>query len=279
MNIGLRLGAWQSRNTAPVITARDYIQDGLTFQLDGIENEGFGISTANPVWIPLITDVARTIDFADGVERTSRGFAFRRQNSAGILNPALMTSDATLEVQCTIDRSAVGATGMRWIVFGGYSWQPEQNPTLVRRFAADGRLSYGDSSGNNIIFTTLVPNLSEPQAEAPPYNIDRAGGNTFCMRVTRADIGNGPYFNLDGIARGSVYGYQLIRSLRGFGAGMQEPYTSGVYNFTQIAQNIRDYINNPMGGSIQAIRVYNRFLSDAESVHNAEVDALRFKNN
>ena len=54
MMVGARVGAWANIGGG-VPTARDYVQDGLVFQLDGIENAGYGVHDSNPsYWLDLV---------------------------------------------------------------------------------------------------------------------------------------------------------------------------------------------------------------------------------
>lgn len=196
-------------------TADSYIQDGLVFQLDGIENGGI-----DGQWIDRVGGLI----FEGDARHSDNCFLFNGSNSN------VMRSRSTLpEISDVSADICYQNTGRQTKIF------INANSVNSLRLSTDGN------------FKRNLPAFV-------PY--------TFASHIIHMQLNRGVDNGILMGTRSPLEGYQALRATVG---GRQW----GAWN---------DHIvYNPFTGSIYAIRVYSRQLTDEEIIYNQKIDNIRFE--
>ena len=248
MNLASRIGAW-SKSGGRVPTARDYVQDGLIFQIDGIENAGYGQH-----------DSVSVIDIKGGVQISQQGGAF------------------------DVEKDYIHFNGTRYLYFRGTSVVnaivgksatielcAEQLSGNVRNggvigFGVDRRMFWeyiqGIPNNNNEIYNRLQEDLSfltnsvsyETRGGSDQHLCSGAVGEKISLSYTLGEVAK--------IFRNSVYG------IPDFGPG------TNAADYDCYIGKIGSYRIGKF--KLFSLRVYERLLFQDEIAHNYAIDKARF---
>lgn len=226
----------------------DYVQDGLYYQLDGIENAGRGVHSATATTWTDLTGNGRDATFINAasglVWQDDAAYLYGKTHDGMAKISGLPSMTAfTFEIVCRMDAKEDYAR----------MYESEAYGTGAKRFASlFGTANYpsamsfaladdGDQNYN------LVPVSTSARSYAVTPNVS---GSSYSARVCV----NGA-FAQSGTARS----------------------VSGVSAATYIdVANRSNSTNRGFDGAVYAIRVYNRILTDAEIAANYAIDKARF---
>ena len=235
-------------------SSRSYVQDGLIAQYDGIKNVSHDAAhdTSTTTWADLTGNGANGACVTDA----SAGFAWGENGwsvtnscrpvtvSSYNLSQTLATGGFTLQFACT--PAAPGNSEKRMVFFGEYS-------------GANGDVNVEQTAANQLRLyrNTMV-------------------GNTYDWKSTGKDyIGVGKFFSV---------GYTVATNSAALFVDGTQRETSA-QSFITARTNTTCYIGGESSrpafafrGTYNALRLYNRVLTDEENLHNALVDAVRFAN-
>lgn len=231
------------RVTTP--TSLDYVQHGLYYQLDGIENAGRGVHSATATTWTDLSGNGRDASFINGktwLDNAVYLYGKTSDNMAKIVGLPSMTA-FTFEIVCRMDAKdnyarmydseAYGAGAKRFASLFGTVRYPSAMSFL---FADNGDQNYN-----------LVPVSTSARSYAVTPNVS---GSSYSARVCV----NGAFVQ-SGAAKSA----------------------SGVSAATYIdVANRSNSPNRGFDGAVYAIRCYNRILTDAEIAANYAVDKARF---
>lgn len=250
---GGMIAAHHSLLRAGGASSRDYVQDGLYYQLDGIENAGRGVHSATATTWTDLTGGGRDGTFVNA----SSGFAW----SADSLYVYGLTYDNMVTVKALPSLKSftfeIVFRGDNYEAYGRV-WDTEGHKTTNDRFCC---LIYAGSTGTHPSIQIVTDadanfsNLPNLYNMADPINLS----------VRPSVSGNyvrGPIAYVNG---GAISQTVLQGNL--------SP-NSNTADF-----DIGNRSNNPNRGlnmAVFAIRVYNRILTDAEIAANYAIDKARF---
>ena len=225
-----------------------YVTDGLIAYWDGIDNTGGnGHDSTQRTWVDLIDGYtwnyqANTPTFgADGVTFAGvKGSAFYKLNSAFVTRP----SESTLEVVATPTANAT-----QFIM--ALSWNSDPlDSTYNASFSAitysDNTVGFVGVSGNT--YSTGLPDVTGIRKMTATYT---------------------------GTAVDKAYINRSLLSLSNKTHSMRQKHNSAI-GATDLSNQSANY---PFTGTVHAIRLYNRKLTDAERAQNDVYDNARFNLN
>lgn len=229
----------------------DYVQDGLYYQLDGIENAGRGVHSATATTWTDLTGNGRDATFLNAAS----GLVW--QDDAAYLYGK--THDGMAKI--------AGLPSMTAFTFEIVSRFDSQE-TSARLF--DNEAYYGGSEGKRfcgISGTTTYPS-----------SMSFACGANRDLNYTDVPIST--------IARAiSLTPTRNASNIIGLNAYLDGTYKQTLYPGRYVAQSTTNYIdvanrsnspNRGFDGAVFAIRVYNRVLTADEIAHNYAIDKARF---
>lgn len=230
-------------------TAKDYVQDGLYYHLDGIENAGRGVHSATATTWTDLTGNGRNATFLNvasglvwqydaaylyGMSHDGIAKIYGLPNATAFTFEVVSRMDSSENYARLFESEAYGVAGKRFAGLFGTSMYPD-NMSFV----------YGDDADLNY---TAVPKSTAKQ--------------TISLTPSRNSS------NIVGLA-----------------AYVNGVYKQILYPPTYNAQSTTNYIdvanrsnspNRGFDGAVYAIRVYSRVLSDTEIANNSAVDKARF---
>ena len=244
-----------------VFTARDYVQDGLIFHWDAIENTGYGTHEDNPThWVDLAgsgLDIPLT---GRSDEWSFAGGEFESHKENAILyksHPQTTVLDGTVSTTVEwVARVTKGAdtSSMRWVLSLNSGGAGSRNQAVCGYSnwvsASDvyhNRVGIASSfADNRLLWTQLGDNFNNESRFHYSVTIELLEDNTTC-KVSQ-------YLNGSLVTQGNVENVSII-----------------TLNDWYLSLGDRD-------GHARAsvIRYYTRALSAAEIAHNYEVDIARF---
>ena len=254
--LALRAQNWRAaKKSGP--TARDYVQDGILFHWDAIENTGYGQHEYRPsAWVDLVGSglniplTSRTDEwsFADG--------EFSSQRNETLLfksHPQTAVLDGTI------------STTVEW----------------VTRIDGDGF-----SSSSMVSCLSLNGGGGGRHAEAGGFSNWTQGGSNYLWRVGVSSAWNGPIWTKigDGFNGGARFHYSATISIGADGVTCEcVQYMNGVEVKRTTGSNLSIKAPNDwyvfLGNGRErpsVIRYYTRALSAAEVAANYAVDKARF---
>ncbi|OQB98251.1 MAG: hypothetical protein BWX80_04035 [Candidatus Hydrogenedentes bacterium ADurb.Bin101] len=230
-------------------TAKSYVQDGLVFMLDGIENAGWGVhSGSTNKWKELISGAAVAISAYQGYEWERYGFR-SDNNRQYMYHPVTVnsTSNGTMEVcysQADYSKSVTSGN------FGAFSMYP----LPVGSYGSWGIAYYTGTQGKKWSFSRVNP---------WDYNI--AAGlideGVFVQTMTASSVANNKI--------GYVYKNGVVVK-SGLDFNNVDPIVNHNTHF------MRSNNDENLAAYYHSFRIYNRPLSPAEVAHNYAVDKARF---
>ena len=255
---------WQWRVKSRLTRVRDdydvgdYVQDGLYLHLDGIRNVGATVEhdSASTVWANLGTAGAgfnAVFDYANGATSrwTTTGYDFVYGGAFARLATIPDFGDSvTIQLVCEISDK------------GSATW-----PTL---FGATNDFCNIYSHGASSILFKIFNNAGNSMG-------GRMENSNWNDQYVNAIWHHGYYTIFDSVTplatnwSGVMFHVTSPFSERPF-------YIGGVY-FETGNNPASDTNRRRLNGTVHALRVYKRVLSDTELIHNREVDEARFRNN
>lgn len=246
---GLVLRAFLSGEGAAVArpSARDYVRDGLVLQYDALENAGWGLhDPSTTTWVDLVggRDLALTADDAVEGDAVLIGLSNHLVPGGALFADHV---DATFECDAlpVSERSEGGSPFLIIPYIGSMIWVP-----------------------NETVFNTRRPQGSAATAQFL-YQSYTTGCSSF-----------------DEMVKAGVYHTFSVAFLFGPDTSSQIPvYVDGVrqslgslnfLNYTRTGDLTLTIGNANNQTRFRSIRIYNRPLSEAEVLHNRQIDARRF---
>jgi len=236
----------------------DYVQDGLVAWLDGICNAGANLphDSAATTWVDLsVRKSGVQLTTNDNSHWTDDGYYFCL-GSGGERSYAYLRQTLSL-----------GETGT--IEFSSDVDLKKKNPTGVSNYV--GRfVSYVTGNSSGAYSDSCVRNQGDTQLE---WNADNWSGTTWQNRVKTTPTWDGKHAAF-------VMSEDAYTS---FKAGVRDQ--SKTRASVSVMSNVYWMVGNKYGdstaanqltGTMKALRLYNRPLSDAEIAQNYEVDVARF---
>lgn len=229
-------------------TAKSYVQDGLVFMLDGIENVGWGTHSDNTnVWIELVSGSPVGIVAYQGYEWESLGFRSDEKHQYMYTTVTVNNgSNGTAEVcYSDADYSKSLAAGN----FGAFSMYP-----LGPSYGSWGIAYYTGTTGKKWSFS-----------RTSPWNYNIATGlideGVFVPTMTASSVDSNKvgYVYKNGVA---------VKS--GLNFNNTDPIVNHDTNF------MRSNTGENLAAYYHSWRIYNRPLTPAEVAHNYAVDKARF---
>ena len=239
----------------------DYVQDGLVAWLDGICNAGAGLphNSAATTWVDLsVRKSGVQLTTNDTSHWTDDGYYFCLGSSESNYKRSYAYLKQTL---------SLGETGT--IEFSSDVDLTKRNPTGADNYV--GRfVSYvtGEKSGD--FSDSCIRNQGDNQQE---WNADNSSGTTWQNRVKTTPDWDGKHAAF----------VMATDSYTSFKAGVRDQSKErlSVVEMPKLYWMIGNKYNeswaaNQITGTMKALRLYSRPLSDAEIAHNYKVDAARF---
>lgn len=229
----------------------DYVQDGLYYQLDGIENAGRGVhSSAATTWTDLTGNGhdATFLNAASGlVWQDDAAYLYGKTHDgmakiAGLPSMTAFTFEIVNRMDSRDDYARLYDTEA---YFGGSS---------AKRFAALFNTANFPSSMSFQIGSNSAINYSNIPASS---NAVRA----FSVRPTAYSSGYSAKVYVNGV---------FVQT-----ANQPDPTAPQTTTYIDVA-NRSNSPNRGFDGAVYAIRVYNRILTDAEIAANYAIDKARF---
>lgn len=164
MILGARTGAWAKSG----YTAKDYVQDGLVFMLDGIENAGWGVHDPNAtVWRDLVGNKDFTLfgsaHFDEMSMRTLNqlgyayynGTIFGRTNTIELSISGVNYSNYNTILTRSDDNFSVFTESFRRWAIKGPSTRPNCTPVYIKPLiltwdSSSSKISYADGTGTSL---------------------------------------------------------------------------------------------------------------------------------
>lgn len=248
---GVISAAHHSLLRAGGVSSLDYVQDGLYYQLDGIENAGRGVHSATATTWTDLTGNGRDAKFLNAAS----GLVW--QDDAAYLYGK--THDGMAKI--------AGLPSMTAFTFEIVS-RCDLQDEYARLF--DNEAYYANNPGKRFagLFGTV----------AYPNNMSFICGDDADLNYTEIPKGT--------LKRAiSLTPNENSSNIIGLAAYLDGEYKQTLYPGKYWAKSTTNYIdvanrsNNPNRGSdmaVFAIRCYNRILTDAEIAHNYAIDKVRF---
>ena len=236
----------------------DYVQDGLVAWLDGIRNAGADLphDSAATTWVDLsVRKSGVQLSANDLSHWTDDGYYFclgsDNKRSYAYLKQTLSLGEVgTIEFASDVDLTKKNPTGA-----SGY----------VGRF-----VSYVTGEGSGAFSDSCIRNQGDTQLE---WNADNWSGTAWQDRVKTTPVWDGKHAAF--VMSADAY--------TSFKAGVrdQSKTRTSVVEMPKLYWMIgnkynESWIANQLTGTMKALRLYNRPLSDAEIAQNYKVDAARF---
>ena len=242
---------WRLASGIQALDARSYVQDGLLLHFDGIENAGFGVHDATAtVWKNLgtaPTDANVIHQSADpGSHWTDVGYYFDGASYAQVVSAVDPGVRYTIQFVGSVDRNEnPNPDGANWPTYFG---SPNDQCNL-----------YTGDNGDTLYFK--VDKQNDSSSAGGRSNRSKWTGQTFT-----ALFDNGR----TALTQTDQYGTWQERELKApIGARQWMIATAGGDNAARALRFMR--------GTVHAVRVYNRVLTEAELAWNAQVDQARFR--
>ena len=268
-NAKVRL-TWQwARAHAAVPTALDslfdgYVTDGLIFQLDGIRNVGADKphDSSSSEWIDLVRGNVGSFqhDYADDSTWTDDGYYFGGRSFAQFFNSIpKITNTVTVQVVCDTTTNALQKfktlrnPSVLWpnLISSGNS--DELNIYYDMNGIGRGRLTFKNMNAGNV---NLANDAAKDNWEGRYVTAIRNGNKNYILQTTSiADA-----FSKDASAQNISLGTMRVGGANIFLGNLETP-----------SRNSRWFL-----GTIKAVRIYDRVLTDAELAQNRLIDEARF---
>ena len=255
---------WQwARAHAAVPTTLDplfenYVTDGLVFQLDGIRNVGADKphDSTSSEWIDLAKGNVGSIqhDYADASTWKDDGYYFGGRSFAQFFNGISLTNTVTVQVVCDVTTNALlkqktsANTNVLWPNLVSSADNDQLNIYYDMNGAARGRLTFKNTNAGNV---NLANNADKDNWEGRYATAIRNGNRNYILQTTNI---------ADAVSVTHSAGNISMSTIRVGGA-----------NSTLATRQQRWFF-----GTIKAVRIYNRVLSDEELAQNREIDEARF---
>ena len=242
---------WRLASGLQALDARAYVQDGLLLHFDGIENAGFGVhDAAAAVWRNLGTAPtdARVIHQSEdpGSRWTDAGYYFDGATYAQVVSAVDPGVRYTIQFVGSVDRNEnPNPDGANWPTYFG---SPNDQCNL-----------YTGDNGDTLYFKTDSQNGSS--SSGGRSNRSKWTGQTFTALF---DYGR------TALTQTEQYGTWQERTFKApIGARPWMIATAGGDNAARALRFMR--------GTVHAVRVYNRVLTEAELAWNVQVDQARYR--
>ena len=246
----------------------DYVQDGLYLHFDGIRNAGadVGHDDAATTWANLGTGGAgfnATFDYADNAS-AGDGWAADGYNFVYGGKFAKLGDNPSLGWQVTVQIVCEGRPSGKT---SGNSW-----PTYFG--AADDYLNIYGLGRDATLWTKIFNNQVESDGNKAGGRVELSPSASWQWRYITLDWHAGKYAIFQSATPDpSIWAGKWRYNWSTFSD--QPFYIGGVYK-----EGNANYVNERrLTGKVQAVRVYNRSLSDEELEHNRMVDEARFRGN
>ncbi|MBQ3290306.1 MAG: hypothetical protein IJH50_12975 [Kiritimatiellae bacterium] len=263
-NAKVRL-TWQwARAHAAIPTALDplfddYVTDGLIFQLDGIRNVGADKphDSSSSEWIDLVHGNVGSFqhDYADDSTWKEDGYYFGGRSFAQFFSSIpKVTNTVTVQVVCDITTNAL------------VKFKTSRNPNVLW----PNLVSSANDDKMNIYYDMNSGRSRLTFKNASGGNTDLANG------VTNGDNWEGRY--VTAIRNGNVN--YILQTTNIANAASKDAASAFITNGTIRVGGANTSIDTRQQrwflGTIKAVRVYDRVLSDAELAQNRVIDEARF---
>ena len=220
----------------------DYVTDGLVLHLDGIRNAGADAphEVAPDTWIDLAGGKRATFfhDYADGSEWRNDGYFFGGKSVAQVAGQLTgLTNVVTVQIVCDADPPSLKQT-VSWPNLMGCN----NNDTCNVYYNTGGNLTFKNATGGNVVMGNWEGRYATAIRDGTTNYIFQTASiaNAVKIATTQGNIGNATVYV------GSVGSTLDKRKDRWF------------------------------TGTIKAVRIYNRVLTDEELAQNRAIDEVRF---
>jgi hypothetical protein len=242
----------------------DYVTDGLLFQLDGIRNVGADKphDSSSSEWIDLVRGNVGSFqhDYADDSTWTDDGYYFGGCSFAQFFNSIpKITNTVTVQVVCDTTTNALHKfktsrnPNVLWpnLISSGNS--DELNIYYDMNGATRGRLTFKNMNAGNV---NLANDAAKDNWEGRYVTAIRNGNKNYIFQTTSI---------ADAFSKNASANNISLGTMRVGGAN------TALGNLESPSRNSRWFL-----GTIKAVRIYDRVLSDAELAQNREIDEARF---
>ena len=242
---------WRLASGIQALDARSYVQDGLLLHFDGIENAGFGVHDATAtVWknlgrAPTDADVIHQSE-DPGSRWTDVGYYFDGATYAQVVSAVDPGVHYTIQFVGSIDRNEnPNPDGSNWPTYFG---SPNDHCNL-----------YTGDNGDTLYF-----------------KVDNQNGSSSTEGRSRTSKWSGLMFTAlfdhgrTALTQTDQYGTWQERDLKAPIGPRQWLIASG-------GAKVSDRALRFIRGTVHAVRVYTRVLTEAELAWNAQVDQARFR--
>ena len=239
----------------------DYVTDGLILHLDGIRNVGSDKphDSSSPEWIDLARGNVASFqhDYADASTWLDDGYYFGGRSFAQFFNPIpSLTNTVTVQVVCDVTTNALqkfktsASPNVLWPNLISSADNDQLNIYYDMNGNGRGRLTFKNANGGNV---NLANNALQDNWEGRYVTAIRNGNRNYILQTTNI---------ADAVSVTHSSGNISVGTVRIGGAtSLLGPE----------ARNRRWFL-----GTIKAVRIYNRVLTDAELAQNRAIDEVRF---
>ncbi|MCR5752177.1 MAG: hypothetical protein K6G91_09450 [Kiritimatiellae bacterium] len=236
----------------------DYVTDGLVLHLDGIRNVGADKphSWTSSEWIDLVKGNIASLqhDYADTSTWTDDGYYFGGRSFAQFVNGISLTNTVTVQVVCDTTTNALQKfktsrdPNVLWPNLVSSADSDQLNIYYDMNRGSRGRLTFKNANGGNV---NLANDADKDAWEGRYATAIRNGNKNYILQTTSI---------ADAVSLTHSVGNISMSTIRVGGA-----------NSILSSRQQRWFL-----GTIKAVRIYNRVLSDAELAQNREIDEARF---